>query len=90
MKAEADSLSAGWRYDFRWLIIALVLYSVMSLNLATSTDNYETNKYQRLRDSVDWTYLRNWVLQGPWDIDERLSALFYVLRSYVKNPILSE
>ena len=62
----------------------------MSLNLATSTDNYETNKYQRLRDSVDWTYLRNWVLQGPWDIDERLSALFYVLRSYVKNPILSE
>ena len=31
-----DSLSAGWRYDFRWLIIAQVLYSMMSLNLANS------------------------------------------------------
>ena len=42
------------------------------------TDIYETNKCQRLRDSVDWTYLRIWVLLGPWDIDERQSALFRV------------
>ena len=70
------------------MIIALVLYSVMSLNLAISTDNYETNKYQRLRDSVDWTYLRNWVLQGPWDIDERHSALLYVLRFFVEPIII--
>ena len=28
-------------------------------NLATSNDTYETNKYQRLRDSVGWTYLRS-------------------------------
>ena len=32
----------------------------MSLNLGNSTDIYETNKYQRLRYSVDWTYLRKW------------------------------
>ena len=32
---------------------------MMSLNLAISNDTYETNKYQRLRDSVDWTYLRS-------------------------------
>ena len=57
------------------LIIALVLYSVMSKNLGNSNGIYETNKYQRLRDSVDWTYLRKWVFLGPLDIDERLSAL---------------
>ena len=75
---------------FVGLIIALVLYSVMSLNLGNSIDSHETNKYQRLRDSVDWTYLREWVFLGPWDIDERLSALFRVLRFYVENPLSSE
>ena len=52
----------------------------MSLNLATSIDICKTNKYQRLRDSVDWTYLYKWVLLGPWDIDKCQSALFRVLR----------
>ena len=36
------SLSAGWRYNFRGIIIALVLYSVMSLNLGNSIDIYTT------------------------------------------------
>ncbi len=74
--SHSESLSAGWRYDFRWLIIAQVLYSVMSLNLGNSQDTHRTNRYQRLRDSVDWTYLCEWVFLGPWDIDERQSALF--------------
>ena len=32
----------------------------MSLNLGNSKDIYGTNKCQRLRYSVDWTYLRKW------------------------------
>ena len=55
----------------------------MSLNLANSKDTHETNKYQRLRHSAGWTYLREWVMRGPWDIDKRLSALFHVLRFFV-------
>ena len=31
----------------------------MSLNLGNSKDIYGTNKCQRLRYSVDWTYLYN-------------------------------
>ena len=53
---KVGSLSVGWLYDFRGIIIALVLYSVMSLNLGNSIDTHTANKYQRLRDSVDWTY----------------------------------
>ena len=55
----------------------------MSLNLGNSTDIYGTNKYQRLRYSAGWTYLRKWVFLGPWDIDKRLSALFHALRFFV-------
>ena len=51
-----ESLSVGWQCDFRGIIIALVLYSVMSLNLGNSIDTHTANKYQRLRNSVDWTY----------------------------------
>ena len=36
------SLSAEWWYDFSGIIIALVLYSVMSLNLGNSIDIYTT------------------------------------------------
>ena len=51
-----ESLSAGWQCDFCGINIALVLYSVMSLNLGNSIDTHTANKYQRLRNSVDWTY----------------------------------
>ena len=55
----------------------------MSLNLGNSKDIQNANKCQRLRYSVDWTYRFEWVIRGPWDIDKRLSALFYVLRFIV-------
>ena len=51
---------------------------------------HETNKYQRLRDSVGWTYLREWVLQGPWDIDKGGSRFYCVLRSLIFDPLSSE
>ena len=70
---------------FVGIIIALVLFGDVP-EPSNFTDIYETNKCQRLRDSVDWTYLRIWVLLGPWDIDERQSALFRVLRSYRIDP----
>lgn len=55
----------------------------MSQNLGNSKTSHETNKCQRLRYSAGWTYLREWVILGPWDIDKRQSALFRVLRSFV-------
>lgn len=53
-------------------------------------DSHNTNKYQRLRDSVDGSYLCEWVFLGPWDIGKCLSALPFVLRFYVENPLSSE
>ena len=41
-KLRLSPLSAGWWYDFWGIIIALVLYSVLSKNLATSIDIYTT------------------------------------------------
>ena len=64
-------------------IISVSAIFGMSLNLGNSTDIYGTNKYQRLRYSAGWTYLRKWVFLGPWDIDKRLSALFHALRFFV-------
>ncbi len=86
------ALSAGRRCDFRGKIynLALVLYSVMSLNLGNSLDICKTNKYQRLRDSVGWTYLYKWVILGPWGIDKGGSRFYCVLRFFLNNPLLSE
>ena len=56
----------------------------MSLNLAISIDiliRISANVY-----AIAWTGLiiKMWVLQGPRDIDKRLSALFRVLRFYAE------
>ena len=55
----------------------------MSLNLGNSTDICKTNKYQRLRYKRGLDLSSCMGFLGPWDIDKRLSALFYVLRFFV-------
>ena len=62
----------------------------MSLNLAISIDI--VNRISTSVCAIAWTGLISceWVFLGPWDIDERQSALFRVLRFYAENPLSSE
>ena len=62
----------------------------MSLNLGNSLTLTKTNKYQRLRDSVDESYLCEWVFLGPWDIDKGGTRFYCVLRSYRIDPFAPE
>ena len=68
--------------------IALVLYSVMSLNLANSNDIIPPNKHNVY--AIAWAGLicMNGVLLGPWDIDKGGITLFSCPEVLLRRPII--